>query len=52
MLKQTNITNKNLVPIFDKDNLDFELKSVVQPTKYVPILILMANRAYWSNSKT
>lgn len=26
MLKQTNITNKNLVPIFDKDNLDFELK--------------------------
>lgn len=26
MLKQTDITNKNLAPIFDKDNLNFELK--------------------------
>ena len=26
MLKQTDNTNKNLAPIFDKDNLDFELK--------------------------
>ena len=26
MLKQTDITNKSLAPIFNKDNLDFELK--------------------------
>lgn len=26
MLKQTDINHKNLAPIFDKDNLDFELK--------------------------